>query len=349
MLIFLNIFLLCGCDKKKPVDNENLTVITNNDKKAEVDNLLKRNKLKDIILYVDENEKDLYLNEKKLFAYYKTGDIQNVIKLGNILKEQSSIESIKLLAKANYILKNYRQFDINLRLLNPKDIDNELENMQKSYNNRIINEKKQNTDDLKAKLKKAEQYYNQMNYVDAIDILEKTTKNDSIIFEKDNKVFLRDTYYLLGLAKEKMNNPDEAIFFLRKSNEIESDHVETLKKLGDIYFLRGRASLALTYFKKAYELSGDVNILGNMGICYLNNHEYSKAMEILEKVYEKEPDNINAAYNLFLSYYYLGKKLDMKALGGKLMLELPNGSDLKARVESALNDSNMENPDEIHF
>jgi tetratricopeptide (TPR) repeat protein len=349
LLMIMNVFFLYGCKEEKKQNNIVLNSQHTEDIKKEVEVLLRRNMLNSIIEIVSDDESDIFLNEKKLFAYYKTGKLQEVIRLGNKLKEQNSTESIKLLAKANFLLKNYEQFDINLRLINPKDIDHELANMKKRLENITVTQKRQNTEHLKEKLKKAETYYFQMNYIDAIDILQNTLKADSVIYEKDNKIFLRDTYFLLGLAKEKMNNPDEAIFFLRKADEVEPDHADTLKKLGDIYFLRGRVSLALTYFEKAYTLSNDINILGNIGICYLNNHEYAKAREILEQVYEKEPENINAAYNLFLSYYYLGKQLEMKALGGRLLLELPDGSDLKARVESAIKDTEMENNDEIHF
>ena len=89
-------------------------------------------------------------------------------------------------------------------------------------------------------------------------------------------------YYYLGIAFRKLENYDKAIYYLEQSVKRESGILEVIVELGVNYACIGQYERAITFFKKAFEASRDVEICTNIIMCYLNLNDKENAKLHLE-------------------------------------------------------------------
>ncbi|MGL4774176.1 MAG: tetratricopeptide repeat protein [Clostridium sp.] len=94
-------------------------------------------------------------------------------------------------------------------------------------------------------------------------------------------------YYYIAIAYRRLENYEKAIYYLRESIERESGILEVVVELGLNYACIGMYEEAITYFKKAFEASRDVEICTNIVMCYLNlgnDVDAKKHLEIAKKL-----------------------------------------------------------------
>ncbi|MFW5782638.1 MAG: tetratricopeptide repeat protein, partial [Candidatus Muiribacteriaceae bacterium] len=186
-------------------------------------------------------------------------------------------------------------------------------------------------------LSESSEHYRKREYIEAELKLKRLIRKYDVIYNKQNRSMLRDIYFLLGRTGLKMNNKDDAIYYFKKAHETENTHSDTLLELGDIFFARERYQMALSYYRKAFELSKDIRTYGNIGICLINLNMYDDALGILKEVYTKEPDNLNAIYNLFICYHYLDNTGKAVEFGEMLIEKAPENSEISKNARNLIN------------
>jgi len=116
-------------------------------------------------------------------------------------------------------------------------------------------------------------------------------------------VKIKKAQVLLGQLKI-----EKALELLKVLAEIESTNPEILLMLGNCYNFQGNDSKAYDYYRKADKYSFDDRdeLLYNIGIGYVQNENYHKAVFFLEKAYLENPKNDSVLYDLAFSYDKLG-------------------------------------------
>lgn len=99
-------------------------------------------------------------------------------------------------------------------------------------------------------------------------------------------------YYYLAVAYRKLENYEKAIYYLNESIQIESGIYEVIVEMGINYACIGDYETAISYFKKAFEVTKEVEICTNIVMCYLNlnNIEEAKVHLELAKSLNKEDE-----------------------------------------------------------
>ncbi|MDH5386732.1 MAG: tetratricopeptide repeat protein [Candidatus Aminicenantes bacterium] len=98
-------------------------------------------------------------------------------------------------------------------------------------------------------------------------------------------------YHYLGLCYQNQKEPEKALIYYEKNLELEPDRVDTLYNMGLILFGLSRIPEALVRFEKALELKpNDPELLEMAGRCYINQQEYVKAIEHLQKAKDASSD-----------------------------------------------------------
>ena len=126
----------------------------------------------------------------------------------------------------------------------------------------------------------------------------------------------------LNKATELMLKRDykEAIGFLKKAIELNSEFSEAYYNLGISYERLGKHKDAIEMFKKTIELSPDnPNPYYALGYAYYQKKKYKKAIEAFERTVSLQPNNAFAFKKLGSAYLKVGKK--DKALEQQKILE----------------------------
>jgi transcriptional regulator with PAS, ATPase and Fis domain len=93
-------------------------------------------------------------------------------------------------------------------------------------------------------------------------------------------------------------------------------NILALGSLGDCLMALERFDEAIKVYKKALKIlpEGDqrLNIQNDLGVCYFKKAEMEKAIEEFKSVLKKNPDHVNAIYNLGQVYYHEGLTGRMK-------------------------------------
>jgi len=116
-------------------------------------------------------------------------------------------------------------------------------------------------------------------------------------------VKIKKAQVLLGQLKT-----EKALELLKMLAEIESTNPEVLLMLGNCYSLQGLENKAYDFYQRAEKYSFDDRdeLLYNIGVGYVQNGDYPRAVIFLEKAYHENPKNDSVVYDLAFSYDKLG-------------------------------------------
>lgn len=94
-------------------------------------------------------------------------------------------------------------------------------------------------------------------------------------------------YYYIAVAYRKLSNSEKAIYYLNESLRLDSSIVETVNELGINYACLGDYETAVTYFRKAFDATKDVEVCTNIIMCYINMNQIEDAklhLKIAKKI-----------------------------------------------------------------
>ena len=112
-----------------------------------------------------------------------------------------------------------------------------------------------------------------------------------------------DVLFYLGSYYYAMEEYDKAIEYLNKSIDIDFDQADGHLTLGSAYYKAEMYQQALQEFQIGYKMdSSDINAFYDQALAYIGLKEYDKALDILVKLNEEYPDNIE--FMLSLSFFY---------------------------------------------
>ena len=101
--------------------------------------------------------------------------------------------------------------------------------------------------------------------------------------------------YLLGFTYSALGDWERSIKFLEVSDHIQQNHPEILRCLGWSYFHYGQKKKGVIVLERALNLAwDDCLILCDLGVCYLNEKNFARAIALFEKVLHFEPENEKA-------------------------------------------------------
>lgn len=90
-------------------------------------------------------------------------------------------------------------------------------------------------------------------------------------------------YYHIAVAYRLIDNYEKAIYYLNESVNLDDNILEVVNELGLNYASLGDYESALTYFKKAFEVTGNIEFCTNIIMCYLNLNNMKEAKKYFEK------------------------------------------------------------------
>jgi tetratricopeptide (TPR) repeat protein len=133
------------------------------------------------------------------------------------------------------------------------------------------------------------------------------------------------TYYQLACELIGIGKTEEALIYLNKSIELNSEYSPSLLNLGGLYINEKKLDKAEKILKKAVELDGsNPDIHNNLGVVYSEKKEYKKAIKKFERAIELNPKSADAFYNLGLVYtrmkrdnearYYYNKAIELNPM-----------------------------------
>jgi len=142
-------------------------------------------------------------------------------------------------------------------------------------------------DKTKEPLKKAELYKDLLN-----------------LYGKDTSIF-RQLIELYIKQKEW----EKALVYLNESLKIDSTNAKNHYLKGSIFESLKEIDSAVVSFKKAVELEPDENYLNRLTIIYRSAREYQEIINLFSPILEKNPDNLQARFEVAEAHYFL-KQLD---------------------------------------
>jgi len=114
--------------------------------------------------------------------------------------------------------------------------------------------------------------------------------------------------YLRGFVYSAMSKWDESIEELELADKMEPNHAEILRCLGWSIYHSGKKIQGLSLLERASNLaSDDVLILADLGVCFLNNRDFSHAADIFQQVLDLDPENEKALECLQACDYFQEK------------------------------------------
>lgn len=101
--------------------------------------------------------------------------------------------------------------------------------------------------------------------------------------------------YLLGFTYSSLGEWEKSIGFLEGADGIQSNHPEILRCLGWSYFHYGQKKKGIIVLERALNLAwDDCLILCDLGVCYLNEKNFDRSIDLFNKVLHLEPENEKA-------------------------------------------------------
>lgn len=170
-------------------------------------------------------------------------------------------------------------------------------------------------------LKKAEEEKLQANFEKAIEILQKVILDTPDCFEAyeeigDNYLSLRqlnkaekafkqalkinpdssNAHYLLGFLCSIQQRWDDSVKELSRADELFPNHPEILRCLGWSYYNQNRKSeRGIALLERSRNLAPqDLNVLCDLGVCYMNVAQFEKAIPIFKQVIDLNPHSDQA-------------------------------------------------------
>lgn len=166
----------------------------------------------------------------------------------------------------------------------------------------------------------ADQLKLQGEHFDAIAICEKVLRNDLDCIEAyeeigDNYLSLREfdkamkalkqalkinprsanSHYLMGFTYSSLGEWEKSIKHLEVADEIQPNHPEILRCLGWSIFHGSNKAKGLILLERSLAMApDDVLIICDLAVCYLNDRQFNRTIQLLTHALKVEPDNEKA-------------------------------------------------------
>ena len=99
-------------------------------------------------------------------------------------------------------------------------------------------------------------------------------------------------YYILGFLVSNQQGWEKAIGYLKKANALHPNNPEILRCLGWSTFNADKRTQGIIVLERSLNLDRENSLtLCDLGICYLQTKNFDKAVELLKKAMEIDPDN----------------------------------------------------------
>ncbi|AAK80292.1 tetratricopeptide (TPR) repeat protein [Clostridium acetobutylicum] len=117
------------------------------------------------------------------------------------------------------------------------------------------------------------------NYENAKEIMSENPKEALKIFIKLLDEFQDDAVllYYIGVTYRILCNHEKAIYYLNESMSLDSNMVEVFNEMGINYAALGDMDNAISYLRKAFEVTKSIEICTNLIICYMNKGDLNQA------------------------------------------------------------------------
>lgn len=174
-------------------------------------------------------------------------------------------------------------------------------------------------------------FYNQREFLKAIQAYQKVIKLDPIYIEAYNN---------LGIVYQEIGDLDKAFEAYQKSVEINPQYEKGYNNLGILLYLKGRNEEALETFQKALTINAN-NIEShiNLGVLFKKQGQLNKAIESYHKALDINPLHREIHYNIALLYEQLENiELAIGHYQKFIKLSSPSHSDLVSKVQRHLDD-----------
>ncbi|MDF2379341.1 MAG: tetratricopeptide repeat protein [Candidatus Gracilibacteria bacterium] len=101
--------------------------------------------------------------------------------------------------------------------------------------------------------------------------------------------------YLYGFVFSALHEWEKAIKYLELANDYQPNHPEVLRCLGWGHFCSGFRKKGLAILERALVLAPvDSYVLCDLGICHLNDRNFTRALDLFSRTLEVDPENIKA-------------------------------------------------------
>lgn len=104
-----------------------------------------------------------------------------------------------------------------------------------------------------------------------------------------------NTHYLTGFMHSAQQNWKESVGHLEKANELFPNHPEILRCLGWSVFNMGLKKKGICILERALAIAPeDSFILCDLGVCYMNQRNFPRALSLFNKTLQLDPENLKA-------------------------------------------------------
>ena len=264
-------FFALGVDEKLKFNEDYETILTYiKDTENCIKSIISKKIKNDLMI-------DAYLLLKGFYRYSKDIDImKKLLLVGENIREKDSTFKEVLLKDIEYcetnILKVPEAYLYKTLIL--KD-DGDFKGAKVSINE-YLNKGGEVTEDIKIVI---DDITNVSNYEIAIEHLNDNPSKTIELLLKLVEKFEKNPliYYYLGVAYRRLENYEKAIYYLNESLQKESGIYEVVVELGINYACINDFESAIRYFKKAFEVTKEVEVCTNIVMCYINLNNLEEA------------------------------------------------------------------------
>ncbi|MBI5755188.1 tetratricopeptide repeat protein [Candidatus Peregrinibacteria bacterium] len=119
--------------------------------------------------------------------------------------------------------------------------------------------------------------------------------------------------YLLGFVYSSLAQWKKSISHLEKADDIQRNHPEILRCLGWSIFHGGQRKKGIILLERSLHLApNDCLILCDLGVCYLNDRNFDRSINLFSKALQMEPDNSKAKECLDTAEFFKREYLKLK-------------------------------------
>lgn len=269
---------------------------------------------------LDKENSIVNKNNKKAYrgigiAFYMSGDYKNALASFTKAMEFDSLNDynmdiVSYMGNANLLLGNYEDAVQNFTTVLEKEPKNSmvLKSRAKSYN--LLGKYEESSMDYSAAKKiDGTDYDVYFGLYDAYQGLGKSSEAKAILEEATSLTIKddEDKFYLAKIHYYQGNFEQATDGFLAAS---ELGYAESYLYLGDIYSNQGDTENAMYYYEMYLKEASSKNaaFYNKLGVCYLDNGEYKKALEMIEAGLDcaGSQEQKNLLRNEIIAYEHLG-------------------------------------------
>jgi len=176
-------------------------------------------------------------------------------------------------------------------------------------------------------LSKANELYQAKKYAEALQEYQK------VLAENPD---MHQAYERIGLCHFRLGDPDNAIKAFKLMLEKEPQARNVLLNLCAIFLEKGNLEEGMKYFKQLEEATiTDHSIFYNIGVLLFAKEQMDQAIEYFQKCAARDPNYVDAYYQIALAYLNQGNNEEAKKNLQKI-IELAPGSDKAAQAKEIL-------------